>query len=80
MSVMSFAAGSVSSKRNACLVHVTQEIVLQSGQGEVQVAQLEGAVKQITKFAQGSRFKAAGQVLRPLLRVQNCVPVWTRML
>ncbi len=30
---------------------------MQSGQGEVQVAQLEGAVKQITQFAQGSRFK-----------------------
>ena len=37
---------------------------MQSGQGEVQVAQLEGAVKQITKFAQGSRFKQV-QVTNP---------------
>ena len=36
---------------------------MQSGQGEVQVAQLEGAVKQITQFAQGSRFK---QVRAPI--------------
>ena len=29
-----------------------QDLVLQSGQGEIQVAQLEGAVKQIAAFAQ----------------------------
>ena len=47
----------VSPVGNTCRLHFLQEIVLQSGQGEVQVAQLEGAVKQITAFAQGSRFK-----------------------
>ena len=68
------AAGPVSYVESACLVHVSQvntarlvhvpqEIVLQSGQGEVQVAQLEGAVKQITKFAQGSRFKQLARCL-----------------
>ena len=29
-----------------------QDLILQSGQGEIQVAQLEGAVKQIAAFAQ----------------------------